>query len=71
MLVQDLIKELEKLPKGSTVGVIDTYAYRVYKEIFIMTNDEMVNNDGTSILIKDLEETRKSNKNNICNYYLV
>ena len=71
MLVEDLIKELEKLPKNSTVGVIDTYDCRVFREIFLMTNNEIVNNDGTSILIKDLEEMRKSNKNNICDYYIV
>ena len=71
MLVKELIKELEKLPENSTVGVIDAYDYRVFREIFIMTNDEMLDNCGTSILIKDLEEMRKSNKNNICDYYLV
>ena len=71
MLVEDLLKELEKLPKNSTVGVIDTYDFRVFREIFLMTNDEIVNNDGTPILIKDLEEMRKSNKNNICDYYIV
>lgn len=71
MLVKELIKELEKLPENSTVGVIDAYDYSVFKEIFVMTNDEMLDNNGTSILIKDLEEMRKSNKNNICDYYLV
>lgn len=71
MLVEDLIKELEKLPKSSTVGVIDTCDYKVFREIFLMINDEMINSDGTSILIKDLEEMRKSNKNNICDYYIV
>lgn len=70
MLVEDLIKELEKLPKGSTIGVIDTYDYRVFKDISLMTNKEIIDdNNEKPISIKEIEE--RSYKGNVCNYYIV
>lgn len=70
MLVEDLIRELKKLPKDSTVGIIDTYDYRVFKDICLMTNKEIIDdNDGNPISIGKIEE--RSHKDNVCDYYVV
>ena len=42
MLVEDLIKELEKLPKGSTIGMINIDDVRLIPEVYIRSNKDTV-----------------------------
>lgn len=73
MLVEDLIKELEKLPKGSTIGMIDIDDVKLIPEISIKSNKDTVYDYsvGDEISIERIENMRISNKEKICDYYIV
>ena len=73
MLVEDLIKELEKLPKGSTIGMIDIDDVRLIPEVDIRSNKDTVYDYsvGDEISIERIENMRISNKEKICDYYIV
>lgn len=72
MLVKDLIEKLESLPKNSNIGMIDIYEYRFSKNICIVTNKDKIFDDrGCQVLVEDIGKERISNKDNICDYYIV
>lgn len=72
MLVEDLIKELKKLPKGSKIGMLDIDDVRIIEDINILTNKNTVqDSQGDDITIKRIEGARISNEDKICDYYIV
>ena len=73
MLVEDLIKDLEKLPKGSTIGMINIDDVRLIPEVYIRSNKDTVYDCsvGDEISIERIENMRISNKEKICDYYIV
>lgn len=72
MFVKDLIKKLEKLPKDSTIGMIDIDDERLLENVSIRTNQETVYDSiGDDIKIEKIEKARLSNKSKICDYYIV
>lgn len=71
MQVKDLIKELEKLPKGSTIGTIDIDDVRLSQYVPIKTKEDIViDSIGEEISIERIEKKRLSNKSKICDYYI-
>jgi len=72
MLVEDLIKKLKELPKGSTIGMIDIDDVRLIEDVSIKTkNDTVYDSVGDEITIERIEKLRKSNETKICDYYIV
>ena len=72
MLVDDLIKELQELPKGSTIGMIDVDDVRLIPEVHIRTNKDIVYDSvGDEITIGRIENLRISNEHRKCDYYIV
>ena len=73
MFVEDLIKELGKLPKGSTIGMIDIGDVRLIPEVYIRSNKDTVYDYsvGDEISIERIENMRISNKEKICDYYII
>lgn len=72
MKVEDLIKELEKLPKGSTVGTIDEEGRTISNYVSIVTqSDTIYTSFGDTVNVKEIEDARHSNETSICDYYVV
>lgn len=72
MIIKDLIGKLEKLPSNATIGMIDIDDVRLIENVSIRTNKEVVTDSiGDKISIKKIEESRISNENKICDYYIV
>lgn len=72
MKVEDLIKELERLPKDSTIGMINIDDVRLIEDVGIRTNEYIVRDSiGDEISIKEIEGFRKSNKSKVCDFYIV
>lgn len=72
MLVIDLIKELEKLPNNATIGTININETKIINDVPIKTNQEMLyDQNHDRIKIERIEQMRTSNKDKICDFYIV
>lgn len=72
MWVDDLIKELQELPKGSTIGMINIDDARLIPDVFIKTNKDIVyDSTGDEVSIERIENLRISNESRKCDYYIV
>lgn len=67
MRKEELLKIIEELPDGCEIGSIDVADSYVDKTIRILASDGYVN----CTKISDIEKGRRSNKNRICDYYIV
>ena len=71
MLVEDLIKKLEELPKGATVGMVNVDDVRLIETVEIKTNKDTVwDSIGEKITIEKIEKYRRSNESKICDFYI-
>ena len=73
MLVKDLIAKLMKLPQDATIGTVDVADGQVHKSVSIVTNKDTLYDSfiGEEITIKQIEESRHSNRDRICDFYIV
>lgn len=72
MVVKELLKLLKGLPLDATIGVIDFYELRIENSVSIKSNNDIVyDGNGYATTISEIETARKSNKDKICNYYIV
>lgn len=70
MIKEELLKIIQELPDGCSIGVIDSEYRRVESNIEVLTNKDKVFSNGKELTIKELEETLNSNKDYICDYYI-
>lgn len=70
MKVKDLIKKLQELPQDATIGIIDVYDYDISEYVFIYDDKDIIIDLYTDMTIKDIENRRKTNQSNICDFYI-
>ena len=70
MKIRDLVKRLEELPQDAEIGTFDADNRYISNGVQIFDNLDSVYSDGDYILIKEIENARRSNEFKICDYYI-
>lgn len=70
MKKEDLIKMIEELPDGCEIGTIFPDECRVARTVIILGKDKKLVSGNTEMTIREIEQSRRSNNNSICDYYI-
>jgi len=70
MKIEELIKKLERLPKGATIGSFDEQDMSINDYVTIYKKDSEVYGISEKKIVSDIENARYSNASKVCDYYI-